>query len=252
MVRRVLEALFLPPASALLLFLLGTVLVRKWRRLGRTLQVAGILWLWLAATPAFAGWLLGSLQFHPALPATGALPEAQAIVVLSAEADLVGAEYGGAVAGPVTMQRLRYGAALQRRTGLPLLVSGGLPATGSPSLAALMANAAKNEFGVPVRWCEERSADTRENATFSASMLQADGVRSVLLVTSAWHMPRSKAAFEAAGLQVIAAPTGFRVPIGDGVTPWIPHWHGLRDTGLALHEWLGRAVYAITETGSGR
>ncbi len=246
MVRRVLEALFLPPASAMLLFVLGTVLVRKWRRSGRTLQVVAILWLWLASTPAFAGWLLGSLQQHAPLPTTGTLPDAQAIVVLSAEADLVGAEYGGAVAGPVTMQRLRYGAALQRRTGLPLLVSGGVPATGCPSLATLMANAATAEFGVPVRWREERSADTRENATFSAAMLRADGVRTVLLVTSAWHMPRSVASFEAAGLAVVAAPTGFRVPTGDGITPWIPHWHGLRDTGLALHEWLGRAFYWLT------
>ncbi|MBL8756037.1 MAG: YdcF family protein, partial [Planctomycetes bacterium] len=33
MLRRLLETLVLPPCSALLLLLLGTVLVRKWRRL---------------------------------------------------------------------------------------------------------------------------------------------------------------------------------------------------------------------------
>ncbi|MGB3966292.1 MAG: YdcF family protein, partial [Planctomycetota bacterium] len=102
MLRRSLETLFLPPASVLLLFLLGALLARKWRRPGRTLQVLAGLWLWLAATPAFAGVLLGSLQSFPALPATGSLPAAEAIVVLSAESDPVGAEFGGPVAGAMT------------------------------------------------------------------------------------------------------------------------------------------------------
>lgn len=242
--RRLLEALLLPPASALLLMLLGTLL-RRWRaKLGRALQWLGVAWLWLAATPAFGGALLGTLQPYPPLPSDGALPQADAIVVLSAEGDPVGAEYGGPIAGAMTMQRLRYAAALQRRTGLPLLVSGGVLGRGQPSLAAMMADAASREFGVPVRWREDRSADTFENAAFSAELLKKDGVRRVLLVTSAWHMPRSVACFEAQGLTVVAAPTAFRSPT-EGAANWIPHWHGLRDTALALHEWVGRAVYAV-------
>ena len=108
-----------------------------------------------------------------------------------------------------------------------------------------MAAAAKDELGVPVRWQEDRSADTRENAAFSAEMLRPHGVRRVLLVTSAWHMPRAVAAFEAAGISVVAAPTGFRAPPPDAVVSYIPHWHGLRDGCLALHEWMGRVWYAI-------
>ena len=94
-----------------------------------------------------------------------------------------------------------------------------------------------------VRWQEDRSADTRENATFSASMLKQGGVQRILLVTSAWHMPRAVAAFEGTGLTVVAAPTGFRSPVADDVTNFLPHWHGLRDSCLALHEWTGRAWY---------
>ena len=243
MLRVVLETLFLPPASTLWLLLLGTIARRWWPRLGRAIQVLALLVLWALSTPAFAGLLLGSLQPYPALPSDGALPAADAIVVLSAEADPVGAEYGGAQAGMLTMQRLRYAAALQRRTSLPLLVSGGVPRRGLPSLAAMMARAATTEFGVRVRWQEDKSADTRENATFSAAMLKADGVKTVLLVTSAWHLPRAVACFEAEGLQVVPAPTGFRAPPGDGAGQWLPHWHGLRDSCLALHEWVGRLVY---------
>jgi uncharacterized SAM-binding protein YcdF (DUF218 family) len=244
MLRRLLEALVLPPASVLWLLLLGTLLRRRWPRVGRTLQVGAVLLLWAASTPFVAGALLTALQRHPPLPANGALPAADAIVVLSAEADVTGAEYGGTVAGPTTMQRLRYGAALQRRTGLPLLVSGGVPARGAPSLAATMAAAATNELGVPVRWQEDRSADTFENAAFSAALLREHGVRRVLLVTSAWHMPRAAAAFAANGLDVVAAPTGFRAEPESGLQ-LVPDWRALRDTCLALHELLGAAWYAV-------
>jgi uncharacterized SAM-binding protein YcdF (DUF218 family) len=246
-VRRLLEALCLPPASALIAFVLGALLARRWPRLGRTLQALGFAWLWLASTPLVAGMLIATLQRHPPLPASGALPPADAIVVLSAEADVVGAEYGGAVVGALTMQRLRYGAALQRRTGLPMLVSGGVPARGVPSLAALMAAAATRELGVPVRWQEDRSSDTRENARGSAELLRRDGVRTVLLVSSAWHLPRAVAAFEATGLRVVAAPTGFRAPVLATAEDFVPHWHGLRDTSLALHEYVGRLFYALTD-----
>lgn len=242
--RRLLEALFLPPCSALALLVLGSLLRLRRPKLGRAVQVFAVLWLWALSTPFVGGLLLGSLQSYPALPGDGALPTADAIVVLSAEGDPIGAEYGGPVAGSLTMQRLRYGVALQRRTGLPLLVSGGVIGTGQPALATMMADAATKEFAVPVRWREDRSADTHENALFSAALLKQDGVRTVLLVTSAWHMPRSVACFQAAGLQVIAAPTGFRSP-STGATDWIPHWHGLRDSCLALHEYVGRLAYGL-------
>ncbi len=246
MLRQLGEILLLPPASALWLFVVGTLL-RRWRpRAGRAVQVVAFAWLWLAATPCVGGWLLASLQTAPALPARGALPVADAIVVLSAEADRDGAEYGGAVAGVMTMQRLRYGAMLQRRTKLPMLLSGGSPGTGLPSLAALMQRAAQDEFAVPVRWLEERSADTRENARFSAELLRAAGVRRILVVTSAWHMPRALACFRGTDLEAIAAPTGFRGPAVDGWASFVPRWSGLRDTSLALHELGGRLYYWLS------
>ncbi len=243
--RHLLEALLLPPAATLCLLALGALLARRWKRLGRTVQALALLWLLALSTPFVANALLRSLQSFPALPATGELPAADAIVVLSAEADATGAEYGAPTVGPMTLQRLRYGAALQRRTKLPLLVSGGVAGRGLPSLASMMAATATQDFGVPVKWQEDRSADTRENAEFSAAMLKTAGVQKVLLVTSAWHMPRSVAAFERAGLTPIAAPTGFCSPVVDNLVKFTPHWHALRDSGLALHEWIGRFVYAL-------
>ena len=244
--RRLFETLLLPPASSLWLLLLGTLLRRRWPRFGRAMQVFAFVLLWLAATPCVGGLLLGALQTAPPLPATGALPPADAIVVLSAEAD-DGPEYGRAVAGATTLLRLRYGVWLQRRTGLPMLTSGGVPALGQPSLAALMATAAEQEFAVPVRWREELSADTRENALRSAELLREAGVRRVLLVTSAWHMPRARACFERQRLEVVPAPTGFRGPAFDGWQSLLPRWSGLRDTCLALHELGGLLAYRLMD-----
>lgn len=245
MLKSLVEALLLPPGSALLLLLVGTALLWKKPRTGRAVQIAAFVWLLLASTPAFAGMLLRSLQTAPALPADGALPAAQAIVVLSAEADVNGTEYGTAVAGPMTMQRLRYGVALQRRTGLPMLVSGGVPALGRPALATLMADAAKNEFRVPVRWVEDRSATTAENAKFSAELLRRDGVKTILLVSSAWHLPRASAWFRNAGLDVVPAPTAFRGPAIEDWTSFVPRANALRDTCFAMHELGGLIAYGV-------
>lgn len=242
--RRLLEALLLPTCSSLLLLAAGALVWRRRPRAGRALCAAGAVWLWLAATPFVAGALLRTLQPEP-LPAEGPLPAAQAIVVLAAEADREGAEYGGPVAGAMTLQRLRYGAALHRRTKLPVLVSGGRPGTGLPSLADLMARCLEEEFSVPVRWREGASGDTWENAERSAALLRADGVARVLLVSSAFHLPRAAACFRAHGIDVVPAPTALRGPPFDGALSFVPSWQALRDTSYALHEWVGRAAYAF-------
>ena len=246
MIRRLLETLVLPPASVLVLFLLGTALLRWRRKLGRTLQVLALVWLWLASTPCVGGMLLHSLQSYPALAPDAKNPGAQAIVVLSAGADRSGTEYGGPVIGSMTLQRLRYGITLQRRFQLPLLVSGGKPASHTPTLARMMKIAAEREFGANVTWTEDASADTRQNAQFSARILKQNGIRRVLLVTTAWHMPRAMQCFENAGIEAIAAPTAFRGEVFASWTSFVPHWNGLRDTCLAMHEWGGRLIYAVT------
>jgi uncharacterized SAM-binding protein YcdF (DUF218 family) len=245
MLLRALEVLCQPPAAVLALCCAAWLLRGRRPRTARALLAIGVAWLWLFSTPVFAAVLLRSLEHTPPLPSDGPLPTASAIVVLSAEADPVGAEYGRAVIGPMTMQRLRYGIELHRRTGLPLLVSGGHPTTDTESLAAMMATAAEREFLVPVRWREQRSSNTRENALFSAAILRDAGVGRVLLVSSAFHLPRASACFERAGLEVVPAPTGFAAARGDEFVHWLPQWRGLRDCSLALHEWLGRAWDSI-------
>jgi uncharacterized SAM-binding protein YcdF (DUF218 family) len=242
--KKILTALALPPAGPLLLAALGLLLMRRRPRFGKALAWTGVVALWLLATPAVTKPMLAAIEDVPPLDPSLA-KSAQAIVVLGGGSYFAAPEYGGDTVGPSSLERVRYAARLQRETGLPLLVSGGAPLGGVPE-GRSMKETLERDFGVKVRWVEDRSADTRENARLSAPLLSEAGVRRVLLVTHAWHMPRSVAAFERTGLVVVPAPTGFSTPVVDWVVGCIPQWQALRDTGIALHEWVGRLVYAVS------
>src|SRR5204863_172014 len=89
---------------------------------------------------------------------------------------LAAPEYGGEPApGPVLLERIAYGAFLAHRTALPVLVSG----TAAEALAMRVSLA--RDFGIQVRWVEERSRDTFQNAQFSSRLLKAAGVSRILL-----------------------------------------------------------------------
>lgn len=93
---------------------------------------------------------------------------------------------------------------------------------------------------------EEGSRNTRENAALTAPLLRERGAKRVLLITSAFHMRRAVACFEAAGIAVDAYPVDFRAydPARSGGT-WLPRSGALFDSTWALHEHVGRLVYAL-------
>ena len=248
------RGLILPPASLFLVIVAGLVLWRRRPRAGRIVAGTGLALLAFLSTTGGARLLVAPLE---AMTAPLAAPEragAQAIVVLAAGRVRRAPEYDDRdVPDYVALARLRYAAHLQRRTGLPLLVSGG---NGGGDVADRgyaeadgMAAALRDDFGVPVKWLEGRSRDTAENAAFSAAILRADGVHRILLVTDAMHMPRASAVFERAGLDVVSAPTMFfgRQPLS--VHAWIPSAEGMRRSWYATYEWIGLVWYRVRAAG---
>ena len=235
-------AMILPPLGPWLLCALGLLMLHArspaWVRAGRRMAWSGLLLSLALATPAVVGPLLGRIE--PAAPiGAEALQQAQAIVVLGGGRRARAPEYGGADSvGPWTLERLRHAARLARQSGLPLLVSGGAPG-GGVSEAALMREVLEQDFGVAVRWLEDRSRNTAENARFSAAMLKADGIGRIALVTHAAHMPRAAAEFGAQGLDVAPAPTAWMGGGQDGWLGLLPGPASAHAGWFAMHELLG-------------
>jgi len=238
------KSALLPPMPYLAVAFLGLLLTRRRGDGGWWLAFAAVATLLLLSIPLTSAFLLKPLQRHAPLLSAATLPSAQAIVVLGADDD-AGPEYGGEGIGPLTLVRLRYGARLQAATGLPLLVSGGALAGSAQPLAAGMKHALEDEFHIPVAWSEDRSLDTRENAEYSARILRRQGIGRVFLVTHAWHMARARAAFARAGIETVAAPTGFARLSDSG--PWMlmPSAKALEASHFAIYEMLGGLYYDL-------
>nr|WP_305775391.1 YdcF family protein [Ferrovum sp.] len=168
--------------------------------------------------------------------------EADAIVILSAGTVQKKAEYGGVDLKSLTLERIRYGAWLARRWNKPILVAGGDPGRfGVPESQAIK-NVLENEFGVPVRWIETRSNNTRENAMNSVLILKAAGIHRIYLVSHAWHLNRAIPEFERLGMTVIPAGTGYDEGAVNGFG-FFPSASGLQNFYYFCHELLGRVWY---------
>ncbi len=237
-------ALVVPPLAAIPITLAGAALGWRWRRAGLVLAGIGAALLLLLSLPAVAGSLLAVLE--QGLPLTP-LPQdpPQAIVILSADVVHAAGPDGYGV-GPLTLERLVAGVALYRRVHLPILLTGGRPDNGGgPSIAARMATVLARDFDVPARWQENRSANTWQNAAFSAAILAHQNIRSIYLVTHAWHMRRAMFCFRHFGITVTAAPVRIDrmpTPVLADFAPTVTAW---ADSYYALHEWIGLAWYRL-------
>lgn len=237
-----LTALMLPPGVLFLVMAGGLVLLRARPRLGTGLVTGGLAALYVLSMPLAADALLSTLEDRSPATNDGA---AAAIVVLGGGKSHSAPEYGGDTVLGATLVRLRYAAHLHRRTGLPILVSGGSPEGSAQSEAELMQRALQNEFSVPVRWTEGGSANTLENAQLSYRMLAAENIRTIHLVTHAWHMRRAQLVFEAAGFKVIPAATAYTTRYRLTILDFMPDAHALRDSALFFHEITGIVWYRL-------
>jgi uncharacterized SAM-binding protein YcdF (DUF218 family) len=229
------RTLILPPASLLILAVIGLLLMPRRRKLGVALIVISLGSLWVCATPAVSDVLTRLAERYPPLDPSKPV-DAQAIVILGGGGVRIAPEYGGWAAEAETLERVSYGAFLARRTGLPVLVSGTSEET--QGMSATLAR----DLGVRVRWAENQSGDTYENARFSARILEADGIRRILLVTSSPHEWRAAREFTGAGLEVVPAPAGGDTPHKYDVRGFVPDTDGLRRSTAALYELIGEPM----------
>lgn len=241
----IIKELVLPPASLLIPVIAGLLLALRWRRAGMTLVVIAVAVLYLLCLPPVSKALLIDLESYPPLPQTVSAEGYGAIVVLGAGRYPGAPEYFRDTINATGLERLRYAARLRRKTGLPVLVSGGVVEGEGPPEAVIMDRVLEKDFGGGAEWLETVSTNTMQNARYSARILHNAGVDRIYLVTHAAHMRRALWCFRRQGLAVTPAPTVYGMYRLDEVrTPWfIPAMPALVWSRRALYEHLGMLWY---------
>ncbi len=248
MISQLVREFILPPGGLLALVLTAFLLRGKAPRIAKPLALAAVLLLYLLSTAPVAYSLANLTYSDPPLnPASLKAFEPQAIVVLGGGRELTSPEYQG-MPTPTrsTLQRARYAAHLAKSTGLPVMATGGFGKLPSQSeAAALRVNLM--EYGVSPRWMETQSRTTAENANFCQTILSAEKIERVLLVTSANHARRARRSFEKVGLQVLTAPTAYDLPDLDApaVLNVVPQAKMLTLSCESLRALLGELWYQI-------
>jgi uncharacterized SAM-binding protein YcdF (DUF218 family) len=246
---KIIALFFMPPGILILIALLGFVIHIRSPFLGNiivSISVAGLLILSLPVT--------GRLMLSPLEQDAPVLDkvqiekmkkEADAIVILAGGRYADAPEYDGDTIGYRSLVRARYAAWLHKQTGLPILVSGGSTYNEPVTEADLIKKSLADDFGADVKWIETRSTNTFENAQFSWSILQKAEIKTVLLVTNAYHMRRAHWSFKKVGFNVVPAPTWFSTPNAADrkIFGYLPSAIGMVLSRRAIHEHLGMRWY---------
>ncbi|MEB2624924.1 YdcF family protein [Pseudomonas sp. YuFO8] len=241
--------LLMPPGVLILLLVLAWWWRRSRPRLAGWCFALGVGGFWLMSLPVMVQWGAGLLEREAPLPrdewATLA-QRADAIVVLGAGRERGDLAWGSDQPTGMALERERYAARLAKASGLPILTSGGLHYGSPPTEAKMMADSMRDDFGVAVRWQEGQSRTTWENATFSAEVLLPEGIKRVVVVTQAWHMPRAVWSFQKAGFEVVPAPVGFlSVDNAEPLGGWMPELKAIWRSGQLLNEAAGQVAYRL-------
>ena len=250
----VITALLLPPVPLLVLTLIGARLLLPRRGLGWLLIIVSVALLWVCSCSGAARGL-GQLMLRPPaalsfdrvreLRAEATAKKPVAIVVLGGGAEAFAPEYGVSSLREESLERLRYALWLGRETGIPVAYSGGVGwAQGDAAPEArIAAKIAAEDFNHPIKWLEEDSRDTHENAVRTIALLKPAGIDHIVLVTHGYHMPRALRDFsDAAGadIQIEPAPMGLAKNVETPTLDWMPSGRGFLQMRMVLREVVGR------------
>ncbi len=229
---------------------------------GLLLRRKGLIWtslvlFWVCSTPLASDFLARALENGAERMETTGMPTVDAIVVLS-EGRVV-APGASAISEWSDGDRFWGGVALYQAGKAPLLVFTGGWTPGQPNakpegevligyaMALGVPSKSLRTTGFVMNTAEEAQAVTK---LLGRQVIDGQGLKQaikVLLVTSAYHMPRAQRLFERAGLTVIAYPVDFQVQTSRNlsVMDFVPSASAFQKTEMAWRETIGRAYYEI-------
>ncbi|MDX9864472.1 MAG: YdcF family protein [Anaerolineaceae bacterium] len=249
---------FIYPVGLATVLITLALIFQKRKKWQNAAIIATLVILFIAGNRWTAYSLTRSLEWQHLPPAE--IPQAEVIVVLGG-----GTEPAQSPRPIVELNsagdRVLYAAHLYQQGKAPhLLLSGGnidwLNAQESTPAGQMTAVLEMMNVPPSALWLEPKSLNTYENAVNCAAILNEKSIDRIILVTSATHMPRAVALFEAQGLEVISAPTDFKVTqagwqalwqpsLSTQLTQLLPNVSNLSMTTVALKEYLGIFVYRL-------
>jgi len=241
----------MPLPLSLILMVVGATLLRftDRKRLGRGCLFAGALWLLICSNAGVGTWLVRGLEGR--FPSQPALLENSEIPAALARCEFVAVLGGGHTYVPgwpannqlssSALARIIEGVRLVRR--LPqarLIVSGPVnERVSGPSHARMLADVAVSLGVERERILEIDTARDTENEAVAIRAIA--GNRSVAVVTSAWHMPRSIALCQRQNIDAVACPTDYAAATDRAIPSDFYKWNlgGLERSTKAIYERIG-------------
>lgn len=248
--------LFIYPLGFASLMLIGAI-ITLWKRpsWSALFIVLALLAILLPGNSWIATQMVRSLEWQNLPPVE--MPTVDAIVVLG------GATRPQRYPRPwIDLQeegdRILHGIRLYQQGKAPLLILSGGRIDWKANQASESADLAEiaEAMGVPASAIvqDPTSLNTYENAVNVKKILQERGIRRVLLVTSAMHMPRSIAIFRKQGIEAIPAPTDFIVSEEElqdedtfqaAILVFLPDSLSLHRFTRVMKEYIGMGVYRL-------
>lgn len=239
---KLLPIFLLPTGITIILLLAGLWFKRRW------LIGCAIILLSLSSMPIVGHYVMRAAENNAQRLSANSMPQADAIVVLS----------GGRVIAPGVAKvsewndanRFFGGVELFKAGKAPWLIftGGWSPGNAQARLEGDVLSEYAQAFGVPGPQIltTARVVNTEEEAQAVANLFHHKKIR-ILLVTSAFHMPRAKFLFENAGFEVIAFPVDFKVSEGSDLSllDFLPSAAALQQTETAWRELYGRLFYLM-------
>jgi uncharacterized SAM-binding protein YcdF (DUF218 family) len=239
---KILPLLVSPLSIVIIIILIGIFFKSK------RVSLLGLLILIFCSLPIISNKLIFYLEKDYSLQNIKDIAKADAVVVLSGMISTIKTkeklsyEFGGAV------DRILSGIDLFKENKAPLLIltNGKLPwSLGIPEGEYLKEFSIK--FGIPKEsiLLTDNVQNTSQEAKSIKKLLNEPNTN-IILVTSAFHMPRAKIVFEGANINVIPFAVDFRASIKKiTMIDFIPSANSLKDTSHFFREMIGRLYYYL-------
>lgn len=216
----------------------------RWRRAGLGLVGMGLLLFLLGSLPAVANRLWASLERE--VPSSERREVTyDAVVLLGGVVDPLGSVADRPAWNDGIERLLTTRSLLAAGRARRVIISGGR--LGVPGLQTEAAYVAQELEALGVARdriiLEDQALNTRENAILTKALVLDAGLEQLLVVTSAFHLPRAKGCFEAVGLTADYLPVDFRMREPARDSHVLPRVRYLEDTARVVRERVGRWVY---------